>query len=59
MSEPANDPLPIVTVERPRCPECKSLRVYCRSSKGDQGDGSIMRYAGCRDCDTHFILWLE
>ncbi len=54
-----HDPLPVVTVKRPRCPECESVNVFCRSSRGDQGDGSLLRYEGCRDCGCHFVLWLE
>jgi len=53
------EPLPVVTAKRARCPECRSVAIYCRKSCGDQGDGSTMAYYGCRDCQEHFVLILE
>jgi transposase-like protein len=63
MREPAQrsrkrDPLPVVTISRARCPECRSVNVVARSSR-DQGDGSKLRYAACRECGKHFVLIVE
>jgi len=47
-----------VYVERPRCPECQSVRILAYKTI-DQGDGSLTRYTCCRDCQAKFILVLE
>ncbi len=54
-------PLPVVTVQRARCPNaiCRSVDIVKRRSLGEQGDGSLMRYVRCRTCGQHFTLWLE
>lgn len=50
---------PVVTIERPRCPECGSAHLLTQRSVADQGDGSTLRLTKCRSCGCNFEVVLE
>ena len=50
--------LPVVYVERPRCPSCDSTDIQIRSTL-PQGDGSLLRYCRCRACGKSLKVVLE
>jgi hypothetical protein len=54
----AAEKLRYVFVARPRCPACNSLKVTSyRTLKN--GDGSLTRYAKCRDCRWKFLVVVD
>lgn len=48
-----------IYITRPRCPRCNGTKVKTTHTAGDQGDGSVLRYAKCRDCKATFKIVLE
>ena len=60
--DPLNDGnrarLPMVFVERIRCPRCCSKALTTTHSRA-QGDGSVLRYTKCRDCHGTFKVIIE
>ncbi|MFA7238091.1 MAG: hypothetical protein WC058_14605 [Phycisphaeraceae bacterium] len=49
---------PIVIVGLPLCPACRSADWKCGGKKA-QGDGSVLRYAACKDCGCKFRIVAE
>jgi len=54
------DRLETITVERPRCPRCQSVRLG-RDRSIDQGDGTRLVWMHCRkpDCQWRFKVVME
>ena len=50
--------LVIVVCERPRCPQCGSVRIRTRRTIR-QGDDSTLRYVRCMKCSKSFKVVLE
>ena len=70
MIEPTHEPkpdrikrqrLPMVTVERPRCPACGGVKLRKYRSITDQGDGSALWWVRCDNpcCAHRFKVLLE
>jgi hypothetical protein len=57
----SNDPLPMITLTKPRCPKCKGASLKKYRSISDQGDGSSMSWVKCRNelCGHRFRLLME
>ena len=53
-----HDPPVLIFVERPRCPECGSVRLLARKTL-DGGDGTITRRCRCDGCGARVDLVLE
>ena len=53
--------LSTVTVERPRCPVCRGVRLRKYRSIRDQGDGSALWWVVCTEqtCGHRFRVLLE
>jgi hypothetical protein len=53
--------LPIVTVERPRCPACGGIKLRKYRTLADQGDGSALWWVQClgKACGHRFRVLLE
>ena len=67
MIEPTREPrpdrikrqrLPMVTVERPRCPACGGVKLRKYRTLADQGDGSALWWVRC-SCGQRFRVLLE
>ena len=54
----AGESLRYVYIDRARCPACGSVNVKTTRSV-NQGDGSTMRTANCRECRHHFFIIVE
>lgn len=54
-----SDGLPMVFVERPRCPRCRSVSLSTERSLPLENDGSRTRRTKCRDCRTNFLVVVE
>ena len=50
--------LATVTVERPRCPECRGVKLTKYRTLNDQGDGSALWWVKCK-CGKRFRVVLE
>jgi transcriptional regulator NrdR family protein len=50
--------LPMVFVERAKCPRCESIDLHTKKSI-DQRDGSTMRRTVCRECGEKFLVIIE
>ncbi|MEX0884984.1 MAG: hypothetical protein WD009_00965 [Phycisphaeraceae bacterium] len=50
--------LPVIFVERPRCPWCESVALKVRRTVR-QGDDSILRFVTCRRCEKKFKIVCE
>lgn len=53
--------LRLVTIERPRCPECGGIKLRKYRSLFDQGDGTALWWVRCADpeCGQRFKVLLE
>ena len=53
--------LRVVTIERPRCPECGGINLHKYRSLFDQGDGTALWWVRCVDpeCGQRFKVLLE
>ena len=53
--------LPLLIVERPRCPQCEGYRLKRYRSIRDQGDGTSLSWVKCLDraCGHRFRMVLE
>ncbi len=51
--------LPIVCVERPRCPRCASSVLRKYRSIADSGDDTAMWWVECAECQQRFKVVLE
>jgi len=53
--------LTTVTVERPRCPACRGVKLRKYRSLSDQGDGSALWWVRCLEanCGHRFRVLLE
>ncbi len=47
-----------IYVTRPRCSDCGSVKLRAYRSQPN-GDGSLTRYAKCKDCGARFVLVVE
>jgi DNA-directed RNA polymerase subunit M/transcription elongation factor TFIIS len=47
-----------VYTQRPRCPECGSVRLLTYATKKN-GDSSLTRYAKCAECGAKVVLVVE
>ena len=56
---PSRRRLPVVVVERPRCPRCGGVRLRKYRSLADQGDGSAVWWVRCHACAHRFKVVLE
>ncbi len=56
--KPTKSHLMTVTVERPRCPTCRSVNLRKYRSVKDQGDGSALSWVQCV-CGQRFRVVLE
>ena len=56
-----NAPLPVVTLPKPRCPQCQGALLKKYRSISDQGDGSSLAWVKCRNemCGHRFKVLLE
>jgi DNA-directed RNA polymerase subunit M/transcription elongation factor TFIIS len=54
----ANRRLTTVTVERPRCPVCRGVRLRKYRTLADQGDSSALWWVECA-CGHRFRVLLE
>lgn len=50
--------LPMVYVERPRCPYCDSVDLATKRTRSE-ADGSASRSTHCRDCGKRFLVIVE
>ncbi|MEX2545167.1 MAG: hypothetical protein WD316_08575 [Phycisphaeraceae bacterium] len=52
--------LPVVLIERPRCPYCASTRFKVRRSMPHDGHtGAVRRYCRCEACQKKFVVVAE
>jgi len=55
---PPREGPPYLFIERPRCPNCGSLKLRTyRTSR--HGDDSLTRHAACADCGQKVLIVLE
>jgi hypothetical protein len=54
-------PLPVLVVERPRCPNCGGADLRKHRTIADQGDGTALWWVTCRGpgCGHRFRVLLE